>query len=106
MLYDAREAELRDQLTRMKSEKNKGRAEGRAEGEVIGETRGKGIMAQDAIRQYLEARLGVESQALQETVRAITDLDTLSRIMNRIFIGTPLEEVTALIQGNCEATRC
>ena len=29
MLYDAREAELRDQLTRMKSEKNKGRAEGK-----------------------------------------------------------------------------
>lgn len=27
MLYDAREAELRDQLTRMKSEKDKGRAE-------------------------------------------------------------------------------
>ena len=26
MLYDAREAELRDQLTRMKSEKDKGRA--------------------------------------------------------------------------------
>ncbi|KJR45018.1 Signal transduction histidine kinase [Desulfosporosinus sp. I2] len=31
MLYDAREAELRDQLTRMKSEKDKGRAEGRTE---------------------------------------------------------------------------
>jgi len=31
MLYEAREAELRDQLTRMKSEKDKGRAEGRAE---------------------------------------------------------------------------
>lgn len=31
MLYDAREAELRDQLTRLKSEKDKGRAEGKAE---------------------------------------------------------------------------
>lgn len=29
MLYEAREAELRDQLTRMKSEKAKGREEGR-----------------------------------------------------------------------------
>ena len=31
MLYDAREAELRDQLTRIKSAENKGRAEGKAE---------------------------------------------------------------------------
>jgi predicted transposase/invertase (TIGR01784 family) len=31
MLYDAREAELRDQLTRMKSAENKGKAEGKAE---------------------------------------------------------------------------
>lgn len=31
MLYETREAELRDQLTRMKSEKVKGRAEGRME---------------------------------------------------------------------------
>ena len=31
MLYDAREAELRDQLTRIKSAENKGKAEGKAE---------------------------------------------------------------------------
>ena len=34
MLYDAREAELRDQLTRMKTEKDKGRAEGKVEGKA------------------------------------------------------------------------
>ena len=78
MLYDAREAELRDKLTSMKSAEAKGEAKGRI------------LMAQDAICQYLEARLGVKSQALQESVHTITELDTLSRIMNQIFIGTPL----------------
>ena len=53
MLYDAREAELRDQLTRMKSEKDKGRAEGKVEGKA------------ETICQYLEAHFGVESRALQ-----------------------------------------
>jgi predicted transposase/invertase (TIGR01784 family) len=61
---------------------------------------GKVIMAQDSICKYLEARLGVKSQALQETVRSITDLETLSRIMNRIYIVNHLDEATALIQDN------
>ena len=51
------------------------------------------------ICQYLEVHLGAESQALQERVRTITDLDTLSRIMKRIFMGTPVDEVTALIEN-------
>ena len=55
-----------------------GRAEGWAEGVAIGEARGKA----ETICQYLEARFGVESQALQETVRTITDFDVLSRIAN------------------------
>lgn len=59
---------------------------------------GKAIMAQESICQYLEARLGVESQALQENIYTITDLDMLSRIMNRILTGSPLDEVTALIR--------
>ena len=71
MLYDAREDELRDQLTRMKSEKDNGRAEGKVEGKA------------ETICQFLEARFGVESRALQETVRTITDLDTLSRITRK-----------------------
>ncbi|MHB1407621.1 MAG: Rpn family recombination-promoting nuclease/putative transposase, partial [Desulfitobacteriaceae bacterium] len=61
------------------------------------EAKGK-ILAQDAICQYLEARFGADSQALQETVRAITDLDALSRIINRIFLVTSLDEAKALIQ--------
>ncbi|MDR3599508.1 MAG: hypothetical protein P4L49_03350 [Desulfosporosinus sp.] len=86
MLYDAREAELRDQLTRIKSAENKGRAEGKAEGKA------------ETICQYLEANFGIESQALQEAVRTIADLDTLSRITSRIFKVSHLDEATALIQ--------
>ncbi|MDR3586490.1 MAG: Rpn family recombination-promoting nuclease/putative transposase [Desulfosporosinus sp.] len=86
MLYDAREAELRDQLTRIKSAEIKGRAEGKAEGKA------------ETICQYLEANFGIESQALQETVRTIADLDTLSRITSRIFKVSHLDEATALIQ--------
>lgn len=80
MLYDAREAALRDQLTSMKSSEAKGTAK--------------------TICQYLEARFGAESQALQERVRTIKDLDTLSRITSRIFIVTHLEEATALVHDN------
>lgn len=43
-------------------------------------------------------RFGAESQVLQETVRAINDLEVLSRITNRIFVVTRLDEATALIQ--------
>jgi len=80
MLYEAREAELRDQLTRMESAENKGRA--------------------DAICQYLEARFGAESQALQDIVRDMTDLDALSRIIPQIFLVTSLDEAKALIQNS------
>ena len=68
----------------------------REEGVVIGEAKGKA----ETICQYLEARFGAESQALQETVRMIADLDVLSRITNRIFIVTHLDEATALIRAN------
>lgn len=83
MLYEAREAELRDQLTRMESAENKGRA--------------------DAICQYLEARFGVESKALQNNVRDMTDLDALSRIIPRIFMVASLDEAKAIIQGNLDS---
>jgi len=86
MLYEAREAERRDQISWMKSAEDKG------------EAKGKVLMAQDSICQYLEARLGVESQVLQDSVHTITDLDTLSRIMKQILIGSHLDEVLALIR--------
>lgn len=84
MRYEAREAELRDQLTRIKTAKREGRAEGKAE----------------TICQYLEVRFGAESQVLQEIVRTITDLDTLSRIINRIFMVVHLDEAKVLIQDS------
>jgi len=107
LYFDRRKAIL-DELAAVEASKlnaEKAKEEGIAEGVVIGKAEGKSegkiLMAQDAICQYLEAHLGVKSQALQENVHIITDLDSLSRIMNRIFIGTPLEEVTALIQDYC-----
>ena len=66
--------------------------EAKVEGEAKGEAK--------AICQYLEARFGAESQALQETVRTITDLEVLSRITNRIFVVNHLDKVTALIRDN------
>ena len=50
MLYDAREAELRDELTRMMSSEAKGTAK--------------------TICLYLDAKFGTESQVLQERVHA------------------------------------
>jgi hypothetical protein len=83
-LYDMREKAIFSEATNL--------AAAKAEGKVL--------MAQDAICQYLEARLGVESQVLQDSVHTITDLETLSRIMKRILIGSPLDEVMALIRDN------
>ncbi len=84
MRYEAREADLRDQLTRITTAKREGKAEGKAE----------------TICQYLEVRFGSESQVLQETVHSITDLDTLGRIINRIFQVTNLNEAKALIKDS------
>ena len=88
MLYDAREAELRDQLSRMETAENKGRVKGKAEGKA------------EVICQYLEARFGAESQALQETIQTITDSDVLSRITNRIFVVDQLYEAMSIVQDN------
>jgi hypothetical protein len=73
---------------KLKEAKEDGILEGEAKGEA------------KAICQYLAVSFGAESQALQERVRTITDLDVLSRITNRIFLVTHLDEATALIQGN------
>jgi len=86
-------AELREEMA-----KAEGEAKGRAEGEVIGETRGRAIMAQDAICQYLNVRFGTESQALQKTVRIMNNLDRLNQIMNLIFTANTLDEAENIIQ--------
>ena len=71
--------------------------EGEARGEARGEAKGKAEGKAETICQYLEVRFGAQSQALQERVRTITDLDVLSRITNRIFMVAHLNEATALI---------
>lgn len=62
------------------------------------EERAKAEGMTQAICQYLEARFSTDSQALQETVRTITDLDALSQIINRIFLVTHFDEAKSLIQ--------
>jgi predicted transposase/invertase (TIGR01784 family) len=84
MLYDAREAALRDQLTNIKSAENKGEAKGRI----------------DDICKFLEARFGAESQALQDIVRDMTDLDVFIQIIPQIFMVASVDEAKSLIQ-NC-----
>lgn len=85
----AKAAELREQRA-LTEGREKGRAEGRAEGQSL--------MAQDAICQYLNARFGTASESLQAEVRGITDLESLTRLLNRIFKVTSLDEAQNLIQ--------
>ncbi|MHB1651875.1 MAG: Rpn family recombination-promoting nuclease/putative transposase [Desulfitobacteriaceae bacterium] len=92
-LYFDRKKAILDEFAAVEASRlnaERARTEGKAEG--------KARMAQDILCQYLEVRFSAESQALQEAVRAITDLDVLSRITNRIFVVTHLDEATALIQ--------
>ena len=81
-LYDMREKAVFSDATNLAAAEAKGKAEGKTE----------------AICQYLEVRFGAKSQALQERVRTITNLDVLSRITNRIFVVAHLDEATALVQ--------
>ncbi|MHB8125210.1 MAG: Rpn family recombination-promoting nuclease/putative transposase [Desulfitobacteriaceae bacterium] len=97
--YFDRKKAILDELAAVEASRlnaDRAKAEGIAEGVVIGEVKGKA----ETICQYLEVRFGAESQALQETVRTIANLDALSRIINQIFIVTHLDEATALIQVN------
>jgi len=79
-LYDMREKAIFSDATNLAAAEAKGEAK--------------------AICQYLEVRFGTESQALQEKVRTIRDLNVLSRITNRIFLVAHLDEAAALVQGN------
>jgi predicted transposase/invertase (TIGR01784 family) len=81
-LYEMREKAYLDELSNVTG----ARAEGKIEGRV------------EAIEQYLDARFGSDSQALQETIRSITNLDTLNRIMNKIFLASSLDEAKAIIR--------
>lgn len=95
-LYFDRKKAILDELAAVEASRlNAERAEAR------GEAKGKKAEGKaDAICQYLEMRFGVESQFLQDTVRTITDLDTLSRIVKRIFVVKHLDEAKTLIQSS------
>lgn len=58
IIYEAQQAEISDQLTRIKSAEAKGRAEGRAEGEAKGEAKGK----EEAAINFL--KLGVDEEII------------------------------------------
>ena len=90
-LYFNRRKAIIDQMAAVKASElraERAKAEGKVEGKA------------EAICQYLDVRFGVESQALQDTVRTMNDLDTLTRIMNRIFTSNSLDEAKSIIQGS------
>lgn len=79
-LYFDRKKAILDELAAVESARAEGKAEGRAED----------------ICQFLEVRFGTASQFFQDTVRMITDLNTLNRITPRIFAINHLDEAKAL----------
>ena len=95
-LYEMREKAFLDEISNVEGAKAEGKTEGKAEGITEGEAN----MAKNVICRSLEAHFGAESQALQETVRTITNLDTLNRIIDRIFGVKHLDDAKALIQAS------
>ena len=90
-LYFDRKKAILDEFAAVEASRlnvERAKAEGIAEGKA------------ETICQYLEVRFGAESQPLQDTVRTITDLDALSRIISRIFVVSHLDEAKALIKGS------
>ncbi|BCV22752.1 hypothetical protein hamaS1_28210 [Moorella sp. Hama-1] len=86
-LYELREKALRDEISMMAG----ARAEGKAEGKVE--------MAQEAICQYLEARFGKASRGLQKKVTQYNNLEVLTKIMNKIYTASSLEDARAIIEA-------
>lgn len=79
-LYEMREKAFLDEISNVAGAKAEGKAED--------------------ICQYLEARFGAESQSLQDTIRMITDLNTLNQMTPRIFVVNHLDEAKAIIQNS------
>jgi len=84
-LYELREKAIRDEISAL--------AGARAEGEAKGEAKGK----QEAICKYLDTRFGEASRHLQERVRQIGRLETLDKIINKIYTAGSLEEAQAIV---------
>ncbi|MFZ5598195.1 MAG: Rpn family recombination-promoting nuclease/putative transposase [Bacillota bacterium] len=86
-MYELREKAMKDEISMIVG--------AMAEGEV----RGKVTMAQEAICKYLEAKFGDASRALQGRVREIGKVETLDKVINKIYTVGSLEEVGTLIEG-------
>jgi predicted transposase/invertase (TIGR01784 family) len=84
-IYELREKAIKDELSARLGSEAKGRAEGRAE------------MAQEAICKFLEVRFGKPSLNLQQRVKRIDKLETLDRIINKIYAAGSLEEAADVI---------
>jgi predicted transposase/invertase (TIGR01784 family) len=83
-LYEMREKAFLDEISNVAGAKEEGEAKGRI----------------DDICKFLEARFGAESQALQDIVRDMTDLDVFIQIIPQIFMVASIDEAKLLIQ-NC-----
>jgi predicted transposase/invertase (TIGR01784 family) len=80
-IYELREKAIKDELSALAGSEAKGRADGMAE----------------AICQFLEVRFGEPSRNLQQRVKRIDKLETLDRIINKIYTAGSLEEAAAII---------
>ncbi len=97
--YFDRKKAILDELAAVEASRlnaDRAKAEGIAEGRAKGKAEGKA----ETICQYLEVRFGAESQALQDAVHTIIDLNALSRIISRIFLVNQLEEAKKLVHDS------
>ena len=82
MAYEAREAELMDQRTRIKSAYSKGKAEGKAEGKVGGRAEGKAEGKAEIIQAMLSKGMSVEDIASIISMDVRSVIETVSARTN------------------------
>ncbi|MEW5954323.1 MAG: hypothetical protein AB1815_11485 [Bacillota bacterium] len=82
-MYELREKAMKDEISMIAGAMAEGEARGR----------------QEAVCKYLEARFGDASRALQGRVREISKVETLDKVINKIYTAGSLEEAGALIEG-------
>jgi hypothetical protein len=65
--------------------------------EAKGEARGRVTASQNAICEFLDARFGNASHGLQKQVKQIDKLESLDKIIKKIFTANSLNEADAVI---------
>ncbi len=86
-IYELREKARLDEISALKGS------------EAKGEARGKVMMAQGAICEFLDARFGSASRGLQKQVKQIDKLEPLDKIIKKIFTANSLEDANAIINN-------